>query len=269
MTLDKILRFLKIRQQQPSLAFLDELVTAYTRHVPWESAFRIAKRGATPVTADCPRWPAEFWEDAQQRGGGGTCFESNYALFWLLQKLGFEGYLTINDMRESRGCHTAIVIRLGDGRWLVDAGYPLYLPVPLVDGQTTQRQTPFHTFTAIPQPGNRYEIQRDRHPKPYFFTLVDRPVPDAVYRIATTADYEASGHFLREVIVHRVIDGRIWRFNGRAMPHLLESFPALGDPQPATLEPLAVVDAPARLSRLFGMEHGVLQRAFDSLAGPK
>lgn len=265
-TTDEILRFLQIEKQPPALAFLDALVTAYTHRVPWESVFRIAKRATTPVTADCPRWPNEFWRDAQTRGGGGTCFESNYAFFHLLRSLDFDGYLTINDMHESRGCHTAIVIRLGDERWLVDVGYPLYLPLPLVDGQTTQRQTPFHTFTATPQSGNRFEIQRDRHPKPYTFTLIDRPISDEEYRAATIADYEPTGHFLREVIVHRVIGGRIWRFNGRAMPHLLESFPALGDPQPATLEPVDVADAPARLSRLFGIEQDVLQRAFDSLA---
>ena len=268
-TTDEILHFLQIEQQPPSLAFLDALLTAYTRHVPWESAFRIAKRSATPITAECPRWPQEFWADAQERGGGGTCFESNYAFFYLLQKLGFDGYLTVNDMGESRGCHTAIVIRLGDERWLVDVGYPLYLPVPLVDGRTTQRQTPFHTYTVTPLPDNRFEIQRDRHPKLYTFTLIDQPIPDDAYRAATTADYALGGHFLREVIVHRVIDGRVWRFNGRADPPLLESFPALGDPQPATLEPLYVEDAPTRLARLFGMEPDVLQRAFDSLAGLK
>ncbi|MBX3052607.1 MAG: arylamine N-acetyltransferase [Caldilineaceae bacterium] len=264
-TTAKILRFLQVEQQPPSPAFLDVLVAAYTQRVPWESAFRIAKRATTPVTADCPRWPAEFWHDAQTRGGGGTCFESNYAFFWLLQKLGFDGYLTINDMHESRGCHTAIVIRLGDERWLVDAGYPLYLPVPLVEGQTTQRRTPFHTYTVIPQPGNCYEIQRDHHPKPYTFTLIDRPIPDEEYRAATTADYEPSGHFLREVIVHRVIDGCVWRFNGRTDPYLLESFPALDDPQTATLESIGVADAPTRLARLFGMDQSVLQRAFESL----
>ncbi|MBI3957473.1 MAG: arylamine N-acetyltransferase [Chloroflexi bacterium] len=264
-----ILRFLKIKQQPPSPAFLDALVTAYTRHVPWESAFRIAKRAATPVTAECPRWPVEFWADALERGGGGTCFESNYAFFRLLRELGFDGYLTVNDMGESRGCHTAIVVCLGDQRWLVDAGYPLYLPVPLAAGQTTHRQTPFHTYTVTPQPDYRFEIQRDRHPKPYTFTLIDRPVPDDDYRAATTADYAPDGHFLTEVIVHKVIDDRVWRLNGRVDPPLLESFPALGDPQPATCEPLPTPDAPARLARLFGMEQGVLQRAFDWLAEVK
>ena len=269
MTTDEILHFLQTEQQPPTLAFLDALLTTYTRRVPWESAFRIAKRAATPVTAQCPRWPAEFWADALERGGGGTCFESNYAFFHLLQKLGFDGYLTVNDMRDVCGCHTAIVVRLGDERWLVDVGYPLYLPMPLVAGQTTQRQTPFHTYTVTPLPDNRFEIQRDRHPKPYTFTLIDRPLADDDYRAATTADYAPGGHFLAEVIVHKVIDGCVWRFNGRADPPLLESFPALGDPEPATIEPLPAEDAPARLAQLFGMEQGVLQSAFDSLAEAK
>lgn len=266
-SVDEILRFLQVVPQPPSAAFLDGLLTAYTQRVPWESAFRIAKRAATPDTADCPRWPDEFWRDARERGGGGTCFESNYAFFHLLQGLGFAGYLTVNDMGESRGCHTAIVVLLDGARWLVDVGYPLYLPLPLAPNQTTQRATPFHTYTATPQPGNRYEITRDRHPKPYVFTLIDRPVNDADYRAATTADYEPMGHFLNEVIVHRVIDGRVWRFNGRAKPHLLESFPALGDPQPASAEELPASAAPARLAQLFGMEEAVLKRAFDALGG--
>lgn len=265
-TKDEILHFLQIEQQPPALAFLDALVMAYTRCVPWESAFRIAKRAITAEAAACPRWPGEFWLDAQTRGGGGTCFESNYAFFQLLRELGFDGYLTINDMGESRGCHTAIVVHLEGERWLVDAGYPLYLPLPLATGETTQRQTPFHTYTITPLPGNRYEIRRDRHPKPSVFTLIDQPISDADYRAATTADYEPGGHFLREIIIHRVIGGRVWRLNGRVDPPLLESFPALGNPEPATSEPLPVPEAPARLARLFGMDQDVLQCAFDSLA---
>jgi|GEM_PF-2590268 len=144
---NEILYFLQFQPEPPSITFLDDLLTAYTQHVPWESAFRIAKRAATPETASCPRWPAEFGKDAMERGGGGTCFESNYAFFWLLQKLGFDGYLTVNDRGESRSCHTAIVIRLGDRlgdtlgseRWLVDVGYPLYLAVPLRTEQTPHR----------------------------------------------------------------------------------------------------------------------------------
>ena len=106
-----VLSYLGVPAAPPTLDLIDTIVTAYTRTVPWESAFRIAKRARTPDTADCPRWPDEFWTDALTRGGGGTCFESNYALFSLLRALGYEGYLTINNMGETVGCHAAIVLR--------------------------------------------------------------------------------------------------------------------------------------------------------------
>lgn len=242
-----------------SLDLLDRLVAAYTRCVPWESAFRIAKRVNTVRIEECPRWPDEFWQDAMARGGGGTCFESNYAFFALLRGLGYEGYLTINDMNEMCGCHTAIVLTLDGQRWLVDVGLPIYAPAPLDPAQPASRASQFHTYTTTPLGGDRYQITRDRHGNPYMFTLIDRPVADADYRAATTADYEASGHFLAEVIITKVIDDTIWRFNGRQQPPALESFG-----ETATSQPLPASMAEV-LSLHFGMDRETLRRALGAV----
>ncbi len=126
-----VLAHLGVDAGRPTLALVDALVEAYTRTVPWESAFRIVKRARTQNTRDCPRWPEEFWQDAIERGGGGTCFESNYAFFALLRAIGYEGYLTINNMATKVGCHTAIVLKLEGKPWLVDVGLPLFSPLPL------------------------------------------------------------------------------------------------------------------------------------------
>lgn len=261
---ERILTFLGVVKREPSLALLDELVSAYVRHVPWETAFRIAKRAQTAVLENCPRWPDEFWQDALERGGGGTCYESNYAFFALLQALGFTGYLTINDMGTLCGCHAAIIVQLEGTRWLVDVGYPLYLPVPLERGKTTRRTTPFHTYTITPVGVGQYEVTRDRHPNPYIFTLNDQPVPDQEYRRITTQDYGPRGQFLDELIVHKVIGDRIWRFNGRAAPPLLESFPASPE-QAATStvveEDLAVEVVPKR----FGLDEEIVTLALAAL----
>jgi arylamine N-acetyltransferase len=256
---DKILAFLGVKRGEPSVEILDELVAAYTRTVPWESASRIAKRVTTPATERCPRWPSEFWLDAFAKGAGGTCYESNYAFFSLLDSLGFQGYLTINDMGDLQGCHSAIVVQLDSRRWLVDVGYPLYLPVPLDAHGTTRRQTPFHTYTVTPSSQDRYEVTRDRHPKPYVFTLVDRPVADDVYRAITTADYGANGQFLDEVIIHKNIDGRIWRYNGREAPPVLESFSSTGE-----RKALGSVDA-QDLATLFRMDASMLATAMAAV----
>jgi arylamine N-acetyltransferase len=228
--LRRILTVLNVEAGAPSLATLDALVDAYVRRVPWESASRIARRAQTPRLSDCPRWPVTFWESALANGTGGTCFESNYAFFSLLRALDYDGYLTINNMGQTTACHTAIVIQLDGERWLVDVGMPLHVPVRLdpIDG-ASQRRSDFHTYRLLPEGNRRYRVERDRHPQPYCFTLVDRPVPEAIYRAATTADYGPYGLFLDRVIVTRVVDDCIWRFSSSdGPPYHLESFPPDG-----------------------------------------
>ncbi len=211
-----VLDYLGVERSASDLSFLDRLVAAYVRTVPWESASRIVRRARISSTADCPHWPEEFWRSAMQHGTGGTCFESNYAFFSLLSALGYDGYLTINDMGQTIGCHTAIIVRLDAQRWLVDVGLPLYIPLPLDHEMTTQRTCSLMRYTVHPSGGDRYEIERAPHPKPICFTLVDKPVDDASYRAATTADYHReTGLFLHEVIVNKVVGEQIWRFTNR------------------------------------------------------
>lgn len=211
---DAVLAHLGVARATPTLDLLDALVSAYTRVVPWESAARIAKRAVTPATADCPRWPEAFWRETLARGTGGTCFESNYAFFGLLRALGYAGYLTINNMGETTACHTAIVILLDQQRWLTDVGMPLYLPLAFGPEGAQSRRTPFHTYTVRPDGPGVYQVERAPHPNPNCFTLFDRPIPDATYRAALTADYEPTGYFNDRVILTKVIGDQIWRFDG-------------------------------------------------------
>jgi arylamine N-acetyltransferase len=219
-----VLAYLNVSAAPPTLALLDTLIAAYVRTVPWESAFRIAKRARTQNTADCPRWPETFWQDAIERGGGGTCFESNYAFFRLLLALGYDGYLTVNNMNANIGCHTAIVITIDGQSWLADVGLPLFIPIPLDPNAPTQRAGALATYHVRPDGESRYVIERNPHPSPYAFTLIDRPVGDEAYRAATTGDYGPGGLFLNRVIVNKVINEQLWRFNSAETPLRLEVF---------------------------------------------
>ena len=250
-----VLAYLGLSHASPTLDFLDLLIQSYTASVPWESAFRIAKRSRTTLLDDCPRWPEEFWQDALAHGGGGTCFESNFAFISLLRALGFVGYLTINDMEEATGCHTAIILTLQGKLWLVDAGFPLYTTVPL-KSSTSQRHSRFHTYTLTPNEGNRYQVKHDKHPQPYAFTLVNQPVDEVMYRAATTADYDTQGFFLDRVIITKVIDQQVWRFNSGERPFHLEAF----DNGARTDYPLQ--DNPAvEVAAHFGMNLDIVSRA--------
>ncbi len=219
-----VLQHLNLQPTAPDRFFLDRLVNAYIRKVPWESAFRIARRARLPQTAVYPRWPDKFWQEAITLGGGGTCFESNYAFFTLLQSQGYAGYLTINNMGDSIGCHTAIIILLAGQKWLVDVGLPVHAPLPISPRGTITRPTAFMRYTVIPEGSSRYRINRDPHPQRDAFTLIDTPVPEGVYRQATAADYGPDGYFLDRIVVNKVVEERLWRFNSADRPFRLEAF---------------------------------------------
>lgn len=256
----EVLTFLGVDIEEPGVAHLDKLISAYTEAVPWESFFRIARRARVANTADCPRWPEIFWRDAIEQGGGGTCFESNYAFFSLLRAIGYDGYLTVNNMGETIGCHSAIVIKLGGETWLVDAGLPLYAALPLDPAEVTQRSSRFHTYTVRPDGVNRYQIERDHHPKPNAFTLLDLPIENSAYRQRVTDDYGENGFFLNQAIVTKVIDGQIRRFNSSENPPRIEAFE---NGQRSDYE--ITVDTAEAVSRQFSMDEDIVRAALDAL----
>ncbi len=256
----EVLIFLGVDVEQPSVAHLNKLMTAYTEAVPWESFSRIARRARVTNTADCPRWPEIFWREAMDLGGGSTCFESNYAFFSLLRALGYDGYLTINNMGETVGCHSAIVIKLDDESWLVDAGLPIYVALPLDPSAVTQRSSRFHTYTVRPGGVNRYQIERDFHPKPVAFTLLDLPVENDPYRQRMTDDYGENGIFLDMAIVVKVIDGQVRRFNSSESPPQIQVFEN-GERTDYEI----TVDIAEAISRQFSMDEDVVRAALEAL----
>jgi hypothetical protein len=223
---EKVLSHLGITAVPKNLTFqfLDQLIHAYCRTVPWESASRIARRAAVLTIADCPRWPEEFWQTTLTKGTGGTCFESNYAYLAFLGALGYEGYLTLNNMGERIGCHSAIVIILNGQKWLVDAGYPVYASLPLSQRGVMVRTSQFLRYTIRPYGRHQYQIEQWPHPVLVGYTLVDQPVAVADYRARTVADYEENGLFLDAVIINKVIADELWRFNMRDRPWVLNRF---------------------------------------------
>lgn len=256
--------------RQPDVALLTQLIAAYTRSVPWESAFRIAKRyhlsEQDPLAQvnDFPRWPEEFWTDALDRGGGGTCFESNYAFFSLLLTLGYRGYLTINNMGESIACHTAIVLNIDGLSWIADVGLPLYGPLPLNPDTVVHQQSAVHRYTVRPDGDTRYQVERDRHPQPYCFTLIDEPVSDSAYRAAASADYGPDGLFLDRVIISKIIGDSVWRFDSGQRPFQLESFRD-GRRESYPLEGDLFADVASSVAGLFCMDTGIVQQALSAV----
>jgi arylamine N-acetyltransferase len=211
---------------------------------------------------DCPRWPEEFWLNHLQRGGGGTCFESNYAFSALLNGLGFEGYLTVNNMEESIGCHAAIVVLLDGEKWLVDAGFPMYAPVPVKAEEATAGGSPYQHYTVHPQSSDSYRIERRPHPEPYAFTLIDRPVDLDEYRQTMVNDYGPNGHFLQRVIVHKIVEEKMWRFTSSEEPSRLTCFA-----EGRRFDTIINGDVAAAVAAKFDIDEAAVRRALELIQG--
>ncbi len=243
---------------------LQDLLHQYTRMVPWESASRIVRRASHHHLENCAAFGTAFWESALADGTGGTCYESNYAFFGLLLRLGYEGYLTVNNMGASIGCHSALVILLEGDKVLVDVGLPIHALLPIRATQTTVIESPFFRYTLEPLADDSYDIWRDPHPNRHAFTLIDRPVADAVYRQITIQDYQPqSGLFLDALVMNKVIEGQLWRFNSRDLPLRMERF-ADGQRQDVPLD----LDPAAQLADRFQINRSLLAAALDILGTP-
>lgn len=218
-------RFGMKKDAPPTLQTLQKLIHQYSRIIPWESASRIVRRANNNDIEKCVVFGKPFWDNALAKGTGGTCYESNYAFFGLLLQIGYTGYLTLNNMGDSIGCHTAIVVLLDGEKYMVDAGLPIFAPLPIRKQQTTIIENEFFTYTVESLGYHKYDILRDPHKRRNAFTLIDKPIDADRYRKAAIRDYiPETGLFLDKVVINKVIAGNIWRFYSRDLPLHMEKF---------------------------------------------
>lgn len=246
---------------RPDLATLRTLVARYTRTVPWESASRIVRRAQHESAEQCAIIGADFWDSHFEQGTGGTCYESNYAFFSLLLRLGYQGYLTINNMGEAIGCHSAIIVVLERTKYLVDVGYPVHAVLPLNVQHKTKTENPIMNYTVEPLGERRYDIRRLTNMPHSGFTLVDEPVAESDYRAILIHDYRHDGgQFLNEIVIHKVVDRRLWRFNSDERPLCLQQFVA-GKRRD---HPLGE-DAAGQVAARFGLSQHIVAQAMTLL----
>lgn len=258
---DRVLSYLGYPLAKPSTQALNSLIIAYVQKVPWESVFRIAKQHRMPMPEECPRWPEEFWLDAIERGGGGTSFESNYAFLALLCALGYEGYLTLNDRGEQHGNHSALVLRLNGQKRLVDVGIPLYTSLRLHETQSTRIASYFHSYIAHPKGDARYTIERTNHADRHLYTLLDQPVANTTYQAAMRQEHSQQGLFLNRIIINKVIEGKVWRFDSSDHPLRIEAI----EPTNKTEILLPASLLARRLASYFAMDRATIQLALDNI----
>jgi len=259
----EILNYLGCNPKAPNLRYLNRLIHAYIRKVPWESVSRVIKRHTTPEAKECPRLPDEFWSNAMLYGFGGTCFESSLAFYSLLLALGYGGYLIVNDMGESHGCHAAIIILLHGQKFLVDITIPVHAAVRIDPQRIVRRRTLLFDYKIRPIAENKYEVERSHRPSKNLFTLIDIPISLSDYLAVVEDDYtEAKGRFLKSIVMVKVVNEQGQRFFSDQKPYKLESFDRTG----RTEKLIEAETLPRTLAKLFQMPEVSIQTALDWIA---
>lgn len=255
---DAVLEFLEINQTSPNLENLIHLFDSYLHKVPWENVSRLLKYRNHNLK-ECPRFPEEFWNGAIEFGTGGTCFDSNGAFFRLLKHIGYEGYLTINDvLGEPAGMHGALVIVQDGYKWLVDVGYPLHSMFSIDPHKKTSHQSVSYSIQSEPWGMDRYLIKKIGHNgEEKCFTLIDKPVSHGLYRQGDLQTYRL-GIFLDKIIISKIINSQLYSFDSNKGLAKLTQKGAIV----ISLSPNVVAD----ISTIFAINREIVQETFKSLS---
>jgi len=118
--IDRYLTLLGLERSTPDYETLTRVTRAQYR-VPFENVTSMMRRVETPQ-GPVPGFELEAVLDAWEQGrGGGVCYEIAEMLLHLLTGLGYDA-TPIHAQVLFPGSHQAIVVRLGEQRYMVDCG---------------------------------------------------------------------------------------------------------------------------------------------------
>lgn len=127
---DRYLRLLEINPRNPDLIFLNELISAQMRAVPFENIsklYHFQKSGQISLVS-----LEQHLDGIEHFHFGGTCYANNFYFHCLLKHLGFDARLCGADMNNP-DVHLVNIISFGGNEYLVDVGYaaPFMRAMPL------------------------------------------------------------------------------------------------------------------------------------------
>ena len=140
---------------EPDLELLRALVQSFSV-IPYENLTKIIKKFTSQGPRDRLRGPEEVLKGYVEHHTGGTCFSLTYCLGAVLTGAGYRCHPVMADMKRPN-IHCALVVALGDRRYLADPGYLLGEPVEL-GGETVTVPTSFGTVELRSRTGERYDL---------------------------------------------------------------------------------------------------------------
>lgn len=133
---EKYLERLNLTRRQPSRAYLDRLIEAHQRIIPFENLDAVLWN--RPVSLE----PEKMMEKILRQCRGGYCFELNGLFCMLLRELGFDAWLCLcRQLRHTEPCpvpatHCCILVNLDGQTLFCDVGYGGPMPRGSIEWKT-------------------------------------------------------------------------------------------------------------------------------------
>ncbi len=137
---------------------LRNVVTAFSS-LPYENLTKIIMESEAGRVELARRDPYRVLSDHFEFGSGGTCFSLTATLLHLVRALGFEAEPLLADRHYGTNTHCALMVRIENRPHLIDPGYLILEPIPMLPPETREIVTHFNRISLVPKAdGNRIDL---------------------------------------------------------------------------------------------------------------
>lgn len=176
-------------------------------HLPYENLTKIVRHAE--VGKPTYRLPQNVLEEHIAWGTGGTCFSLTATLLHLVRALGVEAEPILADRPYGLDTHAALVVWIDGMPHLVDPGYLITEPLPLIN-EPQFRQTSFNELILQPAEGDRLSLSTVSHGRTvHRLSFKTAPAETAEFMRAWDASFD--WEMMHYPVLTRV-DGNVQRY---------------------------------------------------------
>jgi arylamine N-acetyltransferase len=249
-SVDRLLEHLRLAREMPSLDYLNRLVGAHQRRVPFETLTKLLDYEPGLRRGDFLPSMTEYVDRLVTRGAGGLCWTLARGFHVLLGDLGFNASL----MYMEPG-HCCVRVELPEGPFYADVGYaaPIFQAYPLFSSFSLDTHREQFEYRVS---GDGIHVTRRPGP-----TKVLDPTPrrleDLQPLIAAANDWSAPQSFLHRLTYARYV--------GDAYVSLRDGVLTRYLPGGAVQTTVSAADAPSVLREVFGADPSLYVEAAQVL----
>ncbi len=256
LAVDEILEALDLSRAEPGIGFLQALFSRFNARVPFETGSKILRHAEVADPHEKPRRPDVFWREHVDLGTGGACFARVAAFDALLRGLGFQTRKVLGRVERDFD-HAALLVEGGTDTAICDVGFPLPAIVP---ARSARVETALVELVACPtERGVRIDLEDGVPEGPRQLEIFDAPVSETEFEARWQATFDPESRFLTRTLLRRQEESRVVSYS-RGEIHV--------DDRHSRLTVAIAPPRAARLSRLFQIDAGTLQRAVDLVGEP-